>query len=142
MARDIGDEETAEIAAQYAVKHEERQRLLEQKAVALNEELAFREKEIEEMIAKVKEAQAKRDSLTATAGRTEAREALGGADDLFSNFDRMAEKLGDESARGEAAASFDPLDLHVDVDEPPPRMDVDYDERLAELKRRMGEDDD
>jgi phage shock protein A len=141
MARDIDDSETADVAAQYAEKHEERQTLLEHKAVALNDELAYRQKEVEEMLGKVKEAQAKRDSLTATAGRGGARDSIGAAGDLFSEMDRMAEKIGDESARGEAAASMDPLDLHVDVDEPPPRpVDVDYDARLEELKRRMGEE--
>lgn len=140
MARDINDGETADVAAQYAEKHEERQRLLEQKAVALNDELKYRQKEVEEMFVKVKEAQAKRDSLTATAGRSGARGSIGAADDLFSEMDRMAEKIGDESARGEAAAEMDPLDLHVDMDEPPRApVDVDYDARLEELKRRMGE---
>ena len=51
------------------------------------------------------------------------------------------EKIGDEEAAGEAAAEFDPLDLHVDPDEPAPTYEVDYDARLEELKRRMGEDE-
>ena len=140
MARDIEDTETADVAAQYAQKHEERQALLEHKAVALSDELAYRQKEVEEMLAKVKEAQAKRDSLSATAGRGGARDSIGAADDLFSEMDRMAEKIGDEGRRGEAAAEFDPLDMHVDRDEPPRRLDVDYDARLEELKRRMGEE--
>ena len=141
MARDINDGETADVASQYAEKHEERQRILEQKAAALSDELEYRRNEVEEMFGKVKEAQAKRDSLTATAGRSGARGSIGDTDDLFSEMDRMAEKIGDESAHGEAAASMDPLDLHVDMDEPPPTpADVDYDARLAELKRRMGED--
>jgi len=140
MARDINDGETADVAAQYAEKHEERQRLLEQKAVALSDELDYMRKEVEEMFGKVKEAQAKRDALTATAGRAGARGSIGAADDLFSEMDRMAEKIGDESARGEAAEAMDPLDLHVDMDEPPRRpVDVDYDARLEELKRRMEE---
>ncbi len=138
MARDIGDGETADVAAEYADKHEERQRLLEQKANAVRNELAFSRNEVDEMLEKVKEAQSKRDSITATAGRSEARESIGATDDLFSQLDRMAEKIGDEAARGEAAASMDPLDLHVDMDAPPRRSaEVDYDARLAELKRRM-----
>jgi len=140
MARDIADGETADVAAEYAEKHEERHRLLEQKALALKGELEFSRNEVEEMLGKVKEAQTKRDSLTATAGRSDARGSIGDADDLFSEMDRMAEKIGDESARGEAAAEMDPLDLHVDPSEPPPRpADVDYDARLEELKRRMDE---
>jgi len=141
MAREIDDNETADVAAQYAQKHEERQRILEEKATALQKELVLREREVEEMLAKVKEAQAKRDSLTATAGRADARGSIGAADELFAEMDRMAEKIGDEARRGEAAEEFDPLDLHVDVDEPPRNVEVDYDARLEELKRRMGEDD-
>ena len=140
MARDIGDTETADVAAEYAHKHEERLRLLEDKGAALEAELAFTRKEVDGMLAKVKEAQAKRDSLTATAGRSGARGSIGAADDLFSDFDRMAERVGDEAAAGEAAASMDPMDLHVDMDDPPPAPEVDYDARLAELKRRMSEE--
>lgn len=141
MARDIGDGETADVAAEYADKHEERQHLLEQKANAVRNELAFSRNEVEEMLQKVKEAQSKRDSISATAGRSEARESIGAADDLFSELDRMAEKIGDETARGEAAASMDPLDLHIDMDAPPRRpAEVDYDARLAELKRRMDDE--
>lgn len=141
MARDINDNETADVAAQYAEKHEERQRVLEEKCEALQNELVLREREVEEMLSKVKEAQAKRDSLTATAGRADAHESLGAASDLFENFDRMADKMGDEGHAADAAAEFDPLDMHVDVDAPPRQPDVDYDARLEELKRRMGEDD-
>jgi len=140
MAQDIGDAETAEIAAQYATRHEERQHVLEQKAQALRREVELRRKEVEEMLAKVKEAQVKRDSLAATAGRTGARESLGAADELFSELDRMAEKIGDEDARARAAEAMDDVDLGGDYDlDPPPRApETDVEERLAELKRKMG----
>ena len=146
MAREIGDSETAEVAAQYAEKHEEHEQLLEQKAKALKAELDFRHEEVEEMMAKVKEAQAKRDSLAATSGRSGARESISAADDLFSELDRMADKMDGEQARGDAAEAFSDLDLgperskyHIDVNEPPP-PEPDFDARLAELKRRMGRD--
>jgi phage shock protein A len=146
MAREIGDSETADLAAQFAEKHEEHQQLLEQKAKALKAELDFRGEEVEEMMAKVKEAQAKRDSLSATAGRSGARESISAADDLFSELDRMAGKIDDEHAKGEAAEAFSNLDLgpeksdyDIDLDEPP-QPEPDYDARLAELKRRMGEE--
>lgn len=143
MATDIGDAETAEIATKYATQREERQRVLEQKAVALRQEMELRRREVEGMLAKVKEAQAQRDSLAATAGRTGAREALHGADDLFSELDRMAEKIGDEQARAHASESMDDLDFGGDsgFDEPPAAPEVDVDERLAELKRRMGQEE-
>lgn len=147
MAREIDDGETADLAAQFAEKHEEHQQVLEQKAKALKAELDFRGEEVEEMMAKVKEAQAKRDSLSATAGRSGARDSISAADDLFSELDRMAGKINDERAKGEAAEAFSDLDLgpeksdyHIDVDEPPSPQ-PDYDARLAELKRRMGEED-
>lgn len=139
MAEGIGDKETAELAAQYAARHEERLRVLEQKAEALRQELAIRAREVEEMMAKVKEAQAKRDGLAAASGRTGARETLGAADDLFSELDRMAEKMGDEEARARAAEDFADLDLDMDPDfAAPPPPQVDLDARLEELKRKMG----
>jgi phage shock protein A len=141
MAGEIGDAETAELAAQYVLKHEERQRVLEQKVTALQEELTYRRKEVEEMLEKVKEAQTKRDSLAATLGRSDARDSISAADDLFGELDRMAEKIGDEDARAKAAEAFDDLDLRDGSGfDPPPREDVDFDERLRELKRRMGKE--
>lgn len=141
LASDIGDDETARVAVEYAAKHEERQRVLEQKAAAMRDELALRRREVEEMLVKVKEAEAKRDTLSATTGRTGARETLNAADDLFSELDRMADKIGDEDARAEAARDFSDLELGGDLDGdiPPYRPpEVDVDTRLEELKRRMG----
>lgn len=144
MAEKIGDAETVEVARKYAEKHARRQILLEQKVAALQEELEHRTGEIEEMMASLKQARTKREGLAATAGRTGARERISEADDLFAQLDRMAEKIGDEEARGEAARSMgdldDDFDLHVDVDAPPPPP-VDVDARLAELKRRMSQDE-
>jgi phage shock protein A len=141
MAADIGDTETAELAAQYVLKHEERQAVLEQKGAALKKELEHRTREVEEMMVKFKEAKAKRDSLAATLGRSEARESITAADDLFSELDRMAEKIADEDARAGAAEAFDDLDLGGGTGfEPPPREEIDFDERLRELKRRMGKE--
>ncbi len=146
MAREIGDSETADVAAQFAEKHEEHQQLLEQKAKALKAELDFSREEVEEMMAKVKEAQAKRDLLSATAGRSGARESISAADDLFSELDRMAGKIDDERAKSATAEAFSDLDLgpersdyHIDLNETPP-PEPDFDARLAELKRRMDED--
>lgn len=146
MARDIGDEETANLAAQHAAKHEGHHAVLEKKAQAIREELAFRRQSVEEMTAQLNDAIEKRGSLGATAGRTGARGAISEADDLFSELDRMAEKMTGESARADAAEAFDSLDLDggeisdydVTLDEPPPREELNVDAALAELKRRMG----
>jgi len=140
MAAEIDDAETVRLAEQYAQRNDERQRVLEQKGAALRQELAIRQREIEEMLAQVKDAQSKRDSLAATTGRSGARESIRAADDLFAELDRMAEAIGDEDARARAAEDFGDLDLDADPDLPPTPPPVDFDARLEELKRRMGEE--
>jgi len=146
MALAIGDEETATVAAQHAVKHEGHNALLDRKAATLREELEFRRKNVDEMIEQFSTAKQKRDELSATAGRAGARKTFTEADDLFGELDRMAEKIDGERRRGEAAEALGDLDLdggesdnHVNLDDPPraePELDVDS--ALAELKRRMG----
>jgi phage shock protein A len=147
MARGIGDEETAALAAQHALKHEGHHAVLERKAQAIREELDFRRKTVEEMTAQLNDAIQKRGALGATTGRTGARQAISEADDLFSELDRMAEKMTGESQRAEAAEALGSIDLEGDevadydvaLDEPPPaREPLDVDAALAELKRRMG----
>jgi phage shock protein A len=147
MARRIGDEETADVAAQHAVKHEGHHVLLQKKAEAIREELEFRRKNADEMMAKFEEARGKRDSLSATAGRASARDSFTEADDLFGELDRMAQKIEGERSEGEAAEIMDSLDLdggsdyHVELDDSPPvREEIDVDAALAELKRRMGKE--
>ena len=142
MARRIEDTETAELAAQYAERHAKRRALLEQKVAALEEELAFRRKDAEEMLAKIKEARVQREGLTASTGRSQARDTLSEAGDLFSELDRMAEKIEGERHAADAAEELDDLDLdrpsdfHIEIDSPPPDP-PDVDAALAELKRRM-----
>ena len=146
MARGIGDEDTATLAAQHAVRHEGHHAVLEKKAQAIREELGFRRKSVEEMTAQFADATKQRGSLGATAGRLGAREALSEADDLFSELDRMAEKMTGERAHAEAAEELDSIELggdeasdyDVTLDEPPPREELNVDAALAELKRRMG----
>lgn len=147
LAREIDDEETAALAAQHAVRHEGHRTLLDKKAQAIREELAFRRRTLEEMMAKFAEARSRRDALSATAGRSDARESFSEADDLFGELDRMAAKIEGEDSRAQAAEILDSLDLdgdsdyHVEVDaEPPVREELDVDAALAELKRRMGEE--
>jgi phage shock protein A len=142
MAKEIDDAETATLAGQYAAKHENHRVVLDKKAAALREELSFRQRTVEEMFARFHEAKEQRDALTATTGRSGARESISAADDLFGELDRMAEKIEGNRAQGEAAEAFGELDFdepseyHVDVDEAPaPERDVDA--ALEELKRRM-----
>ena len=142
MARKIDDEETATLATEYAARNERHAEVLDRKADALREELGFRKRTVDEMYARFHEAKEKRDALGTTAGRSQARESLSAADDLFGELDRMAEKIEGERAAGEAAEAFDDLDLdrqsqyQIDLDEPPAE-ELDVDAALAELKRRM-----
>ncbi|HUF76028.1 MAG TPA: hypothetical protein VMM35_07105 [Longimicrobiales bacterium] len=150
MARGIGDEETASIAAQHATKHEGHYTLLEKRAAAIREEIEFRKKNVDEMIDRFTQAKQKRDALSATAGRIGARQSFTAADDLFGELDRMAEKIEGERRLGDAAEALDDLELESDAtddqldyhvsleDEPPRREELDVDAALAELKRRMG----
>jgi phage shock protein A len=142
MARKIGDEETATVAAEYAEKHEKRREIQARKALALREELELKRGEVEDMMVKLKEAKAKRASLSATQGRAEARNAIGGADDLFSELDRMAEKI--DGIDHQREAEEDLLAEFGDLESPPPPRgpspEEEADARLRELKRLMGKE--
>ena len=142
MALEIDDEETARIAAEFAAKHEERIGVLTRKLQAFTEEATLLRREIDEMMVQLKEARTRRDGLTAEAGRSGARSSIGGAADLFDDFDRMQESIeGDEAtadAYGDVGRSTS--EFSIDVDAPTRRPDVDYDAALEELKRRMGKD--
>jgi phage shock protein A len=142
MASQIGDEETAQVAREYAEKHEKRKEIQEGKALALREELEWKRGEVEDMLVKIKEARAKRESLSATSGRASARNSLGEAEELFSELDRMAEKI--EGTDQRRRAEEDLLSEFDFDDAPPPPLRPDPEEeaeaRLRELKRRMGKD--
>ena len=144
MAREIDDNETVKLAAEFATKAEGYITVLQKKRTALEEELVFRARTVEEMYAQFNAAREKRDSLTATTGRTDARESISAANDLFSQFDRMAEAIEGTKAEAEAAQAFDELDqpseFRVDIDDAPVPRELDVDAALEELKRRMGED--
>jgi phage shock protein A len=112
----------------------------------MREELEFRRRTVQEMMAKFEEARGKRDALSATSGRSTARDSFSEADDLFGELDRMAAKIEGEDSRAEAAEILDSLDLdgdsdyHVELDvESTETEELDVDAALAELKRRMGE---
>jgi hypothetical protein len=145
MARKIGDEETAKIAAEFAEKHERRKQVLEQKAQALDQELVLRRAEVEDMLAKIREADRSREGLAAAAGRTQAREAVRSGDELFDELDRMADLMGGgPRQRPSADDLLNDLDRELDAkaydeDLTPRSPQPDMDEKLAELKRRMNQ---
>ena len=136
QAAQISDEETARVAAEFAEKHERRAEVLEGKAEAIRQELLVRRAEVEEMFSKIKEARQQREALASTTGRTEARDSMGNVDDLFSDFDRMEQKISGTQSEADAASAFDEEMGLDDAGRPV----VDVDDQLDELKRRMGQE--
>ncbi len=109
--------------------------MLEAKAHALEEELELQRGEVTEMVEKIKQAQKDRDALSATAGRASARNTIRGANDLFDELDRMAERIqGDDATVSASEETWRELERD-DAEE-----SVDIDSRLEELKRRMDRD--
>ena len=149
LARNIGDDETADVAATFAEKHERRAKVLAARVSAVEAEVRLGESEYDDMIAQIRKARAQRGSLAAQAGRTQARRAMGGADDLFGEMDRMAEKIEGKERKADAArdvggagAGASRARTHADEREfeelGRAERDERLDERLTELKRRMG----
>ena len=134
QALGIGDEETVRVAEDFAVRHEQRAQVMEGKAEAILRELTVCRSDLDEMLEKIKVSRQEGEALGATAGRTQARESLGKADDLFHDFDRMGEKVSGTESDAEAAAAFD-----REFGSGPARAQDNLEERLAELKRRMRE---
>ena len=144
MAIGIDDDETATLAREFAEKHERRHIVLEHKSVALKEEMEMRRGEFADMIEAIKDAEINRETLTATVGRTSARSSIDGADDLFSELDRIADEIGDEDARREAGIEVDDTmagGRRSSFEDEPDRGPIDVDARLDALKRAMGERD-
>lgn len=77
MAADIGDQETVDVAGRFEAKHRERVTVLAQKVAAQRAELDLASREVEEMVAQLKELDRRGGPGLTAAG---APEALG-ADD-------------------------------------------------------------
>lgn len=142
MAAKIGDEDTARVAMEFAEKHERHKEIQARKALALREELELKRGEVEDMLIKLKEAKAKRESMSATSGRAEARNTLGGSADLFNELDRMAEKIEGADHQREAEEDLLAEFGNMDASSPPrgPSPEEDAEARLRDLKRRMGKE--
>ena len=145
MAHRVGDEETARIAAEYALRHARRRDVLERKAAALDEERSMRVAEIAEMVARLCEVQDRRDALA--AARSDGNEESTCAEEeLLEELDRTAGAMDDAGHRSHARTveelehgiEREYADLRVDPWAPTERPRVDVDARLSELKRRMG----
>ncbi|HEX7119532.1 MAG TPA: hypothetical protein VF212_12130 [Longimicrobiales bacterium] len=81
LARGIGDDETARIAAEYAARHAERAGVLDRKVRAIEDELALRRRDVEEM----------ESALRAVRSAAAAPE-VGGVDDPATAGDEAAER--------------------------------------------------
>jgi phage shock protein A len=146
MARGIGDTETEQVARQFALRHLRRKEVLDRKVQVLAQEVRDRELEVEDMMVQLKEARTRREAMGASASRTEARESLREADDLFLQLDRMEERIREIEARAGAAQVISDLDLegehatwghhHAGSSGTSPSQS-DVNARLEELKRRM-----
>lgn len=143
MARQVGDEETAHLAFEYAARYERRRVVLERKVVALDEERVLRAVELREMTERLAEAREKRDALAAAAGASNAAETIRAADDLVEELDRMADEMDAAGPADQQSRRMDDLErefrnLHIDQWGPIPGREMDPDAALDELKRRMG----
>jgi phage shock protein A len=141
LARQAGDEETAEIARKFAEAHRNRQQILSSKVDVLGRELEERKRSLAEATARFNAATVQREGLSATARRTGARGRLQDADALFDEMDRMGERIEDFQARSDAAQEVD--DALSGGTEParsgtPPSSDPDVEARLEALKRDLG----
>lgn len=139
LAGQINDAETVRVAEEFSTRHRGRISVLEQKVSAVEAELELRRREAEEMKQQYQEADANRMELVARVRRAQSQDRIRSVADeaahSFSEWDRMAEKMGDDSAYADALR-----DLEEEVADParPSPSAADVEERLRELKRRMG----
>lgn len=117
LASRVGDEETARLALEYAVRHERRRVVLEKKIVALDEERQIRIVEIQEMTVQLESARSERDPGSGGGSEASEHERAPAMDDLEREF----------------------RELRVDPWAPSPRKEIDPDAALEALKRRMRE---
>jgi hypothetical protein len=112
LAQGIGDTETAEIAGRFVARHAERVTVLEQKLAAQQAELGLAERDVEEMVSQLKALELQGDVPPGAGAGTGAGAGSGGLD---AEEAELLKSQMDRAARDAAA-----------------------DERLRELKKRMG----
>jgi phage shock protein A len=140
LAERIGDAETVRIAHEFAERHREHLAVLEKKRAAAVAERDLRTREVRQMSQRYKEADANRFVLLAELRRQRAsdtmRETLGGG--AFRDFSRMEDSVADSAAYAEALQDLED-DLGPAASDSSPRERVrSLEERLEELKRKMG----
>jgi hypothetical protein len=135
QAERIHDAETVRVATEFEEKHRRRIAVLEDKVRAARAEWELRRQESAEMMTRYKEADANRFALLGELRRQGARARIDGAGGgtPLDDFARAEERIEHDTAYADA--------LHELSDTPPPPRrpePADVDDRLAELKRRMG----
>lgn len=120
LAASISDLETVALAERYERQHAERVAVLERKLGAQEAELLLVQQEMAEMTAEFKAASAGAGSSPLGAGKTE-RDAAAEADAAAGSAEALRQEL-DAMGRHQGRAA----------------RDASAEERLAELKRRMG----
>jgi len=134
QAERIHDAETVRVATEFEEKQRRRIAVLEDKVRAAKAEWELRRDEAQEMMTRYKEADANRFALLSELRRQGARariDAMGGTP--LDDFSRAEEKIEHDTAYADALEE-------MGGGPPPPRRPApeDVDDRLAELKRRMG----
>jgi phage shock protein A len=138
MAERIGDTETVAVAAEWATRHRERVHVLEQRQAATAAEQELRTKEVAEMQRRYRTAEINRFRMVEELMRERARLRREELDrqtgNAFDDFSRMEERIHDGQAVNDALRELDGSD-------PPPAAAPasDVEDRLRELKRRMGQ---
>ncbi|HEV2146862.1 MAG TPA: hypothetical protein VGR37_05555, partial [Longimicrobiaceae bacterium] len=132
--------ETVRVADEFAAKHRERIAVLEEKVRVAEAERDLRRREVAEMSRQYKEADANRFAMVARLRTARAQGRMGAGPDAgfaFDGLDRAAEEIGRRTAHAEAMEEL----ADLDAPPPPPRPSAaDVEDRLRELKRRMGQE--
>lgn len=135
LAERIGDAETVRVAEEFAARHARRVEVLEERLRAEEAERELRREEVERMSREYRKAEANRFAMVARIRAAGAEGRMRGAGGAFDELDRISEDLGRGAAYAEALDELSDLDSPP----PPPRPSADdMEERLRELKRRMG----
>jgi hypothetical protein len=138
MAERIGDTETVTVATEWATRHRERVHVLEQRQAATAAEQELRTKEVAEMQRRYRTAEINRfrmvEELVRERARLRREELDRRTGTAFDDFSRMEERIHDGQAVNDALRELDTSDAP-----PAPAPAHDVEERLRELKRRMGQ---
>jgi len=141
LAARIDDHETVRIAEEFATRHRTRIGVLEQKVAASGAELVLRRDEADEMRRRYQEADVNRFALLAQLRRSAAKEGMRAAGDPgagpSADFSRMEERVERGAHYADALEELDEPDAAASG----PTREAAVEERLRELKRRMGRAD-